>query len=209
MSADHVDTDRVGAQTGTVTGKTLSSVKSPPEVAHSGQVREQPWSLGAILVRVGAVVSLLLAGSATWVGGAAPPLLLVLGIVALGGVAALRPDSPAGAIVLLFVLWWWTVADTEIWHVGAVIALPCLVAAHAMLTVAALTPPFLPLASDVLWLWARRAAALSAAGGAVLAVGWLSSRSGVGWAVAAAALLATLGTALALAVLYPKDDALT
>lgn len=173
----------------------------------SGQVRERPWSRGAIMVRVGALVALLVAGSATWLGGAPPPLLLIFGIVALGGVAALRPESPAGAIVLLFVLWWWAVADMDVWHAGAVITLPCLVAAHAMLTLAALTPPSMPLAADVSLIWTRRTAGLSAAGGAVLGVGWLSARAGAGWPVVALALLAVLGATLALVLLYLRHDA--
>lgn len=193
----------------TDTSTALASVAGPPEVGDSGQVPDHHWSRGAIIMRVGPVAALLVAGSATWLGGAPPPLLLVLGILALGGIGALRPDSPAGAIVLLFVLWWWTVADMETWHAGVIIALPSLVTAHVMLTVAALTPSSLPLARDVLRLWARRTAALSAAGGAVLGAGWLSSSAEVGWAVVAVALLAALGTALALVMLYPEPDSPT
>lgn len=188
------------------TGTALGAVADPHPVGDAGRVREQPWSRGAIVIRSGAVAALLVAGSATWLGGAPPTLLLILGIVVLGGIAALRPESPAGAIVLLFVLWWWTVADMEVWHLGALVALPCFIAAHTMLTVAALTPPFMPIDGEVIRLWARRGAALSAAGMTVLGVGWISSRGGTGWAIVAVALLTLLATALVMAVLYPRQD---
>ena len=188
------------------TGTALGAVSGPPPVGDAGQVREHRWSRGSITVRAGAVVALLVAACATWLAGAPPTPLLILGVVAIGGIAALRPESPAGAIVLLFVLWWWTVADVEVWHGAALIALPCLVAAHVLLTMAALTPPFMPLDRDVVRLWALRGAVLTAAGVAVLAVAWLSSRGGTGWAVVSVALLAVVTTALALALLYPRSD---
>lgn len=188
------------------TGKALGAVTGPPAAGDAGRVREHRWSRGSITVRLGAVAALLMAACATWLAGAPPTLLLILGVVALGGLAALRPESPAGAVVLLFVLWWWTVADVEVWHAAALVALPCLVTAHVLLTIAALTPPFMPLDRDVARLWAGRAAVLSAAGAAVLAVSWLSSRGGTGWAVVAVALFAVVVTALALALLYPRSD---
>lgn len=189
--------------------KALGAVAAPQAVGDAGQVRGQAWSRGAIVLRVGAVAALLGGACATWLGGAPPTLLLILGVVGLGGIAALRPESPAGSIVLLFVLWWWTVADVALWHVAALIALPCLVAAHIMLTVAALTPPFMPIDSEVARLWARRGSALSAAGAMVLAVGWSSSRAGTGWAIVTVALLAVLGTAVVLTMLYPRQNSLT
>lgn len=175
-------------------------------VGDAGQVRAQPWSVGAIVLRVGAVAALLMASGATWLGGAPPTLLLVLGVVTLGGIAGLRPESPAGSIALLFVLWWWTVVDLEAWHVAALIALPCLVAAHIMLTMAALTPPVMPLDPSVTRLWARRGATLSVAAEIVLAVAWLSSRGGTDWAIVAVGLLAVLGTVIVLTVRYPRQE---
>lgn len=186
-------------------GTALGALEMGP-LPSVGRVREHPWSRGAIVVRVATILCLLIGGSATWFGGAAPPLLLVLGILALGGIAVLRPESPAGAVVLLLVLWWWTVADVPTWQVGAAIALPFLVAAHVLLTVASLTPPFVPLDPDVLRLWAGRAGRLTVAGWAVLAVGWAASGAPVGWTIAGLALIASLATALALTQAYLKDE---
>lgn len=178
---------------------------SPQAEDDDPQQRDRPWSRGAVAVRVGAVAALLISGSATWLGGVRPTVLLVLATLLLGGIAARLPDSPAGTLAGLLVIWWWTVADLPLWHWSGLVGLIGLVAAHVLLTVAALTPHSMPPDPAVLRLWARRGAALALAGGVVLAAGWALSRGGVGQAVVLVALPAALATALFLVVLTARQ----
>lgn len=176
----------------------------PTETAADVLLRERPWARGAVALRVGALLALLLAGLATWPAGAPPTPFLVIGLGALGALAALRPGSPAGAFAFLLVLWWWAAADVPRWHWAALVAVAMLVAAHVLLTVAALTPRTVGPQREVLLLWAWRGAMLSAAGAVVLAVSWLLRASEVGVVAGLVGLLVVVAAGFVLLLRLPE-----
>ena len=172
----------------------------------SGQlVRERPADRASVALRAGALVLLLLAALASWPAGEPPTLVLVVGVLVLGTLAAARPGSSASVFAFLLVMWWWAVADVPLFHWAGFVALVLLVAAHVLLTAGALAPISAPPQRDVLRLWLRRAVGMSAAGALVLLAASLLTGVPESPVLGALALVITLAVVLTVAVRYPSE----
>ena len=109
------------------------------------------WALRSVIA-VGAVGALAASGLA----GAAPPLWMVVLVLAISLGAAVYPDSGAGAGALVIVVAWWGVGLEDGLHPAALLASAGLVAAHVAATVADLGPGSVPLDRAVLLRWSLR-----------------------------------------------------
>lgn len=168
-------------------------------------VRDRPAARQSVALRGVALALLLLAALASWPAGEPPTLLLIAGVIGLGALAVARPASSASVFVFLLVMWWWAVADVPLFHWAGVVALVLLVGAHVLLTVAALAPLSAPPQQDIVRLWLRRGAWMSAAGTLVLGAAWLLTDVPESPILGAAALVVTLAVVLAVALRFPSD----
>lgn len=183
----------------------VTPIPATTDPEDSQLVRERPAARQSIVLRAVTLLLLLLAALASWPAGEPPTLLLVVGVLGLGALAVARPTSATSVFVFLLIMWWWAVADVPLFHWTGFVALALLVAAHVLLTVAALAPASAPPQRDVLTLWARRGAGMAAAGGLVLLAAWLVADLPDHPLIGAAALVIALATVLTLALRYPSD----
>ncbi len=104
------------------------------------------------IVALGLPVGLLASGPA---GRWAPPWL-VLGVLVIGIVAAVLPESPVVLTGLVLVMAWWTAALDDVLAPGLLAAVVALVATHVAATLAAYGPGHLPVDRRLLGRWAAR-----------------------------------------------------
>jgi hypothetical protein len=149
------------------------------------------WVLRAV-----GVLGLMLALLAGVPEGYTPSVVLAV-VVLLGGVlSAFRPDHLAVSVTLcIVVLWWGLQVRTEV-PLGCVVAAAGLVVAHVAGTLLAYGPPFMPIPSDLVALWAWRGFLVWLAAPVV----WLVARVYADHDVPTSYWLAGLATALVGAV---------
>ena len=107
-----------------------------------------------VLVLLGPVLAVLSTGPA----GNWPPWWWVVGVVALGGWAAVRPDSPAPSSAALAALVWWSLSLGEGVPAWSVVAALALLVAHVAALLAAYGPAAMPVDAPTIRLWVRRGA---------------------------------------------------
>ena len=150
------------------------------------------WTPGSLTLRLLVVLGPLVAMLASGLGGAVPPVWLVVAVTGLGLGAAVLPESPLGAAALLLVVARWTLGPEQPGPpLGALVAVTGLLVAHVAAVVVSYGPDRLPVDGPLLRLWVGRgAAALS-----VAPLAWVLARAVEGrpappglWAVALVAV---------------------